>query len=110
MDISNLNKAVVLAALYNGSRQQGMGFMDSRGQDQMTTEKAAELLKEQTYFDYLHGRVMKIDLSGDDFRTHAYNRDNGPEAAERIIQGLQAAEPQSDIAAAFGGIVQTPQA
>ena len=92
MNIANLNKAAVLAALYNGSRQQGMGFMHARGDEGMTVEQAqAEIDAQGTYFDYLHGRVLKIDLSTDDLYTGLYNRDNGQGAAERIIESLSAA-------------------
>ncbi len=90
MNIAGLNKAEVLAALYNGSRQQGMGFMHARGAEGMTVEQASEEIanNKSMYFDYLHGRVMKIDLSGDELDTELYNRDNGRGAAERIIAGL----------------------
>jgi hypothetical protein len=92
MDISGLNKAEVLAALFNGSRQQGLGILDKRGADSMTTEQAQEVIdRDGMYFDYLYGRVMKIDLSGDELRTASYNRDNGPDAAEKIIDKLRAA-------------------
>jgi hypothetical protein len=92
MDISGLNKAEVLAALFNGSRQQGLGILDKRGAASMTTEHAQEVLDNSApYFDYLYGRVMKIDLSGDELRTASYNRDNGPDAAEKIIDKLRAA-------------------
>lgn len=91
MDIAGLDKAEVLAALYNGSRQQGIGFMHSRGAEGMTVEQArAEIANnEAMYFDYLRGRAMKIGLSGDELRTEAYNRDNGPGAAEAIITALR---------------------
>jgi len=89
MDITELNKAEVLAALYNGSKQQGMGFMDTRGSRMMTVPEAAEILKTQTRFDYLYGRVMKINLSTNDLETYLYNRDNGPLAAEKIINDLK---------------------
>lgn len=87
MDITNLNKAKILAALYNNSRPLGMGILHFDPKP-MTVEEAETLLKETTYFDYLKGRVMKIDLSKDDLRTDLYNRDNGPMAAENIIAGL----------------------
>lgn len=90
VDISKLNKAAVLAALYNGSRQQGMGFMNARGGSGMTVEQAQDAIDAQgTYFDYLYGRVLKIDLSEDDLYTGLYNRDNGQGAAERIIEELR---------------------
>lgn len=89
VDIKGLDKAEVLAALYNASRQQGMGFLQPRGADGMTAEQAREELKRGTYFDYLHGRVMKVDLSKDTFCAGAYDRDNGQGAAERAIASLR---------------------
>lgn len=91
MDIAGMDKAEVLAALYNGSRQLGMGFLHQRGASGMTVDEAREILDAtpHKYFDYLHGRVMKVDLSGDELRTALYNRDNGQGAAERIIEGLK---------------------
>lgn len=87
IDIKSVSKAKVLAALYNASRPQGMGFVHY-GPGDMTEEQAAELLSKNTYFDYLQGRVMKVDLSGDTLETRLYDRDNGPGAAERAIKHL----------------------
>ncbi len=88
IDISKLNKAEVLAALYNNSRQQGMGFMNARGRDPITVDEAAELLGGTQYFDYLYGRVMKISLNGDTLDTWGYDRDNGDGAAARALKPL----------------------
>lgn len=91
MDISTagLKKAAVLAALYNASKPQGMGFMHYDPAP-MTEEEAAELLQRGTYFDYLKGRVMKVDLRDDDgFRAGGYDRDNGKGAAQRAIDELR---------------------
>ena len=85
IDLTNVNKAEVLAALYNGSHPQGMGFMQFTTED-MTVKEAENLLKEYTYFDYLKGRVMKIDLSKDQLDQYLYDRDNGEGAAERILK------------------------
>jgi len=87
MDISKLSKAKVLAALYNGSKVQGMGIFQAKA-GSMTEEEAEHLLKEQSYFDYLHGKVMKVDLSGDTLDTWLYNRDNGDGKAESIISSI----------------------
>jgi hypothetical protein len=85
MDIKGISKAKILAALYNASRPQGMGFLQAKNGD-MTEQEAQKLLDAgQTYFDYLHGRVMKIDLSGNELRTALYDRDNGQGAAEDAI-------------------------
>jgi hypothetical protein len=87
MDISRLSKAKVLAALYNNSKPQGMGFLHYNPKP-MSEEQAEELLKETTYFDYLYGRVMKVNLEGNELDTYLYNRDNGEGAAERVIANL----------------------
>ncbi len=90
MNISNLDKAKVLAALYNHAQPQSFGVLHFKPED-MTTEQAQALLDGgQTYFDYLHGRVMKVDLSGDELRTELYNRDNGHQKAERVLARLVA--------------------
>lgn len=88
IDLSGLDKAEVLAALYNASFVQGLGFMNARS-GEMTTEQARELLKDQTYFDYLYGKVMKVDLSGDMLDVWGYDRDNGQGAAKRVVDSLR---------------------
>lgn len=95
IDISKLNKAEVLAALYNNSKQQGMGFLQARGRSELTKQEAEELLRDGAYFDYLHGRVMKVDLAGDALDTWGYDRDNGQGAAERALAPLMAQESHS---------------
>ena len=40
------------------------------------------------YVDYIKGKVMKIDISGDDVDTTLYDRDNGSGAAKEIIEYL----------------------
>ncbi len=91
IDISKLDKAAVLAALYNASRPQGLGFLHATPQD-MTTAEAATHLETQDYFDYLNGRVMKIDLSPTSFEKglapFLYDRDLGQGATQRALQPL----------------------
>jgi len=87
IDISHLSKAKVLAALYNWARlPAGMHHADF---PQMTMEEAQKMLDSgQTHFDYVKGRVLKIDLSSDSLDSFKYNKDNGPNAAEAIIETL----------------------
>jgi len=84
INLVGMDKAVVLAALYNASKPQGMGFLHY-DPTPMSIKEAHELLEEGTYFDYFKGRVMKIDLSGDTLNTWGYDRDNGDGAAEKAI-------------------------
>lgn len=58
INIKGLNKAKVLAALYNASKPLGLGILQYDPKD-MSEKEAAELLKEQSYFDYLKGRVSE---------------------------------------------------
>ncbi len=85
--IGDLDKAEVLVRLYGAAKQQGMGFMHGPPPT-MTTGDAKALLTQGTYFDYVHGRVMKVDLKGDTFCTALYDRDNGQGAAQAALAGL----------------------
>ena len=87
INISHLDKADVLAALYNRARPQGLGWLHATTED-MTHEQAQRLLEEGTYFGYVQGRVMKVDLSGDTFDPWLYDRDNGQGAAQSVIDAL----------------------
>lgn len=87
LDISKVSKARLLAALYNNSKPLGLGFLHYTP-EHMTEEQAAELLQNQTYFDYLKGRVMKVDLSGDELYPGGYDMDNGDGACEKILRSI----------------------
>lgn len=84
IDLTGLDKADVLVALYNASKPQGVGiwYFDPAP---MTVDEARVLLESSTYFDYIKGRIMKVDLSGDTLGVQWYDRDNGPGVAERVI-------------------------
>lgn len=89
IDISGLDKAEVLAALFNASKQQGMGFLDASGATEMTVDDARKYLSDgHTYFDYLRGRVMKTNLKNDTLDPWGYDRDNGHGAAKRALAKL----------------------
>ena len=77
-------KAKVLAALYNGSKAQGMSFLHFEPVP-MTEAEAATILLDQDRFDYLTGRVMKVDLDGESFDPRLYDRDVGEGAAARLV-------------------------
>ncbi len=88
MNISTFQKADVFRVLYNNARVQGMGILQAKKGD-MSIEEAQEIIDSgQTYFDYVYGRVMKVNLKNDELNTALYNRDNGPGASERAIGTL----------------------
>lgn len=88
IDIKGLDKAEVLKALYDNSHVKGMGFLQAVPAGTVTVDHCRELLKQSTYFDYLYGRVLKVDLSGDKFDERLYERDNGFGSAGRAITPL----------------------
>lgn len=91
MNIKGLNKAVVLMALFNASKQQGLGTLQKEGVANMDIDRAKYIIAgcgEYLEWDYLHGRVMKIDITEDEVDTRLYNRDNGEGAAERAIDTI----------------------
>lgn len=104
IDISGIDKAELFAALYNHAKPLGMGFLHY-DPTPLTKESAEKLMRggddsarmfpgmrsgRSLYFDYVKGRPLKIDLSGDEMDTYLYNRDQGDGAAERIVSELRA--------------------
>lgn len=89
INIKGLDKAEVLKALYDRSHIQGMGWLQAVPDGFVTVEHCRELLHEDTYFDYLYGRVLKVDLSGDEFDERLYDRDCGAGAARQAINKLR---------------------
>ena len=93
IDIKGLDKAEVLLALYNHSKPLGLGWLQEMGKKrEYTLEDARRDLEESSpyfYFDYLYGRVMKVDLSKDTFDGWLYDRDNGEGEAQKVIDELR---------------------
>jgi hypothetical protein len=88
IDLKGLDKAAALAALYNGAKPQGLGFMQYDPKP-MSIEEARILLEKTQDFDYIKGRVMKVDLSGDQLNPWLYDRDNGQNVAQTLIDSLR---------------------
>jgi len=104
VNIKGLDKAQVLKALYDHSHVQGSGFLQAVPDGVVTVEHCAMLLGNQTYFDYLHGRVLKVELSGDEFDERLYDRDCGEGAAQRAVDSIRAEkEGGKDTAGDTGG-------
>lgn len=89
ISIKGKSKAKVLKALYDHSHVQGLEFLQAVPDGTVTVEHCQKLLKETTYFDYLYGRVIKVDLSGDEFEERLYDRDCGEGATLRAIESVK---------------------
>lgn len=94
IDISNKDKAEVLAALYNHSKPVGMG-MSQYDPTPMPVDVAREILKTKGYsFGYIKGRTMKINLSENIIYVYRYNADNNqPGLAQKAISTCRNIEP-----------------
>ncbi len=106
INIQGLDKAEVLALLYNNTKTVGMRLFDqSAHNDQsgltMTIERAKKEIIEnpRLRFNYLYGKAIQVDLSKDSFDPTLYDRDNGPGLAKVLIASLRknTEKPQIDV-------------
>ena len=85
IDVTDVAPGVLLQVLYMNARVQGLGFLHSTS-GPLTVEEIEDYLKDMPqYFDYLKGRVMKVEIDGKTLSPNLYDRDNGPGAAERCV-------------------------
>lgn len=89
VDIRGLDKARVLKALYDHGRPHEFGFVRTVPDGTVTVEYCEKLLKNSYYFDCLHGRVLKVKLSGDAFDECLYDRYCGAGAAQRAVDSVR---------------------
>jgi hypothetical protein len=89
IDITGLDKAEVLHALYQRAHYKGLGLYSAVIKYSVKDARRDYEASESKYFDYLYGRVLKVDLSGDSFDSWLYDRDNGIHAAEEAINKLR---------------------
>lgn len=94
IDITGLNKAQLLAGLFNRARSQGWGFAVATDET-MTVAQASAIIKrdrkynEDLHYDYVAGRSLKIYLGGNTFDPSNYDRDNGQGAAQSVIEAVR---------------------
>lgn len=88
IDLRGLDKAEVLAALFNASRPIGMGLLQPK-RGPMTREEAAEILADTDYIDYCFGRPLKVGLKADTLDERLYDMNHGAGAAAYVIEPLR---------------------
>jgi len=124
IDITGLDKAAVLATLFNASAPAGMGFLQAgNGPKVMTIDDARQIIGNgddpdyggfhagSLYYDYLFGRPLKLDLSGDTFNPWGFDRDNGGDGtAKLLIDALRTAEVVNDSTVNTDSHVETHKA
>ena len=112
IDVSDIKPEQLLAALYNAVSPSGMGFLQAVPGD-MTEEQASMLLSGEdqetdypvdrnrsnckpAYFDYLHGRCLKVEIDGKTLRAGLYDKDYGSGAAQRVVDSIRTAQGEID--------------
>lgn len=95
VNIEGLDVADVLVALWENSRSQGFSRLGQYSQN-LTKAEAEQEIAESTennggFVDYVNGRVIKCKLyhGATEFDSWGYDRDNGPGAAQKVIDQLR---------------------
>lgn len=101
IDVRDIDRAELLAALYNATRPVGRGAMHDLCRD-MTVAEARVALEEQrqqqrglgrlgiiAYFDYLYGRPIKLDVEQDALDFYNYDDDAGAGTGKRVVEALR---------------------
>jgi hypothetical protein len=99
VDIAGLPKAAVLKALHDGTHPVGFGILQARHDDAPLEEFQRRIDEDRRhcavsrhrhlYFDYVFGRPIKSDISGDVLDPRLYDRDAGEGAAASAIARLR---------------------
>lgn len=100
ISILGLNKADVIAILFNNAR---VAQRDKSDEKEMDEEEAEEVVKKQTFdnglimIDFAYGRILKITIQEDKIDPFLYDRDNGQNAVENLIKRLRETGETNDI-------------
>ena len=98
LDISDIDPAPLLAALYNRAAPIGYGFLSANPHD-LTADEAEDILLDQyaetksTIIWDLRGRVIQSDFNPGAADFTLYDKAHGPGAAASVVRALKAGEP-----------------
>lgn len=89
INIAGLDKKVLFASLFDGAHEVGRGIgMGADAHKEITPGEWRDVLGANYIIEYLRGRSMHVNLSGEIFNSFLYDRDNGPGKAQAIIATL----------------------
>ena len=90
VDISGLDKDVLLQKLWENSKVAGFFAMHSVGAPEWDLEAAKAELHQDGYADYIQGRVMKVNIyKSDEVDPWGYNRDNGAGEFQKVVDEMK---------------------
>ena len=86
VNISMLDKKKVFKVLYESAVPMDLGFM-TEFEEPLSSEEIDEFFSnsQNGYFEYVQGRLLKVDLSVDILDTTNFNATHGENAAEKAI-------------------------
>jgi hypothetical protein len=91
IDITGVERAELLATLYNGAQPFGFGKNQFDPRDMTVAEAQTLLDNGQTEFDYLKGRLMKVKFTGDALLDDwGYDKTYGIDVVQRVVDNLRA--------------------
>lgn len=92
IDISGVDRAELLATLYNGAQPFGFGKNQYDPREMARDEADALLAGGQVEFDYHKGRLMKVKFTGDALLDDwGYDKTYGVNVVQRVVDNLRAA-------------------
>lgn len=93
INISDLPKKELFQALFERASSITRGFDYYNPSQKLSEEEIQYYIK--YYTEFVTGRKMRIDVSGNTVNTELYNMDNGANTAEKVIQRLRLKLTQS---------------
>lgn len=97
IDITGIDLAQLLVALYHGTRAVGLGVLHDRPDfDLADANEALAYARshdgKRIYFDYLAGRPLKLGILGNELSgARLYDRDAGEGACQRAVDSCRVA-------------------
>ncbi len=90
VDIRNINKAELLAGLYNRAKFGKVVDRFHPPRTAMTISQAWEIITERgLIFDYLGDQALKVNLAGERLDPWGFNWNRRPQAAQTVIATLR---------------------
>lgn len=94
IDIKGIEKGVLLHQLWRFSQAQGISYLGLpiKPVNEDTFREIIKMYQDEgrdLYFDYLMGKVMKIDISADEMDPWLYDRDNGVGQAQLVVNYIR---------------------
>jgi hypothetical protein len=92
---ADIDKAALLAALYNHAKPAGFAGALHHDPAPMTREQALALLERGRFIDYVSGRPLKVDLFDPEEDGRLYDRDQGEGSFARIVAAVVGGAPNA---------------